>query len=54
MNTIKDIEDAMADVILDPNYERVREEYNKLLSIMGNVDGDEVIALVLLAKARFP
>ena len=49
MNTISEIEDAMADIILDPQYQNTLIEYERLLSIMGNVDGNEVIALSLLA-----
>jgi hypothetical protein len=49
MQTIKDIEDAMADAMLHPLYSAVIAEYQRLLAIMGNVDGDEVIALVMVA-----
>lgn len=51
MNTILEIEDGMNDIISDPmvRYERIVQEYNRMLSIMGNVDGDESIALALLA-----
>lgn len=49
METVKQIEDGMAEILLTPSYPAVQAEYNRLLGIMGNVDGDEVISLVLLA-----
>lgn len=49
LNTIKEIEDAMADEIERPDYQAIALEYRRLLGIMGNVDGDEVISLVLTA-----
>jgi len=48
-NTIPEIEEAMADVILTSEYPAIVKEYERLLTIMGNVDGNEVIALVLCA-----
>lgn len=49
MQTIPEIEDAMAEVLLHPAYSVTQAEYHRLLNIMSNVDGDEVIALVILA-----
>ena len=49
LNTIKDIEDGMANVMLEADYERIKLAYTALLAIMGNVVDDEVVALVLLA-----
>ena len=49
--TVREIEAAMSDIMTDPmvRYEKIVAEYNRLLKIMGNVDGDEGIALALLA-----
>jgi len=52
MNTIEEIEDAVADVILEPDYSKITQEFDRLLSIMGNVDGNEIIALVMVAIKR--
>jgi len=49
MNTIKEIEEGMANVLLHPSYDETRKEYHRLLFIMGNVDGDEIIALAILS-----
>jgi hypothetical protein len=50
MKTIVEIEAGMADLIaINPKYDQVVREYYRLLKIMGNVDGDEIIALVMLA-----
>jgi hypothetical protein len=51
METIKDIETEMGRIMVEgsPPYDKIMVEYERLLSIMGNVDGNEVIALVLLA-----
>lgn len=49
MNTIHEIKYAMSSAILHPKYDAVKLEFHRLLSIMGNVDGDEVISLVLVA-----
>ena len=49
LNTIPEIEEAMAEVMTQPGYELVVKRFHHLLNIMGNVDGDEVIALVLVA-----
>lgn len=49
LDTIPQIEEAMAEVILQPGYEQFRLRYEVLLKIMGNVDGDEVLALVIVA-----
>lgn len=49
MNTIVEIEDIMAEIMLHPAYMTVEAEYERLLAIMGNVDGNEVVALVLVA-----
>ena len=49
MQTIREIEEAMANVLLHPSYKATCDEYHRLLSIMGNVDGDEVISLVIVA-----
>ena len=43
------IENEMAEVILSYPYEAIVKEYEDLLRVMGNVDGNEVVALVLLA-----
>jgi hypothetical protein len=52
MTTIPEIEDAMADCILSEGYPAVIAEYHRLLGIMGNVDGDEIVALVMVAIKR--
>lgn len=53
MDTVKTIEANMAHIIVDwEPYTKVLQEFNRLLQIMGNVDGDEIIALVLVAAAR--
>lgn len=49
LTSISSIEDRMADIMSEPKYPQVVEEYERLLKIMGNVDGAEVIALVLVA-----
>lgn len=53
MQTIPEIEDAMAH--WDTTYlslHEVKAEYERLLAIMGNVDGDEIILLLLIALAN--
>lgn len=49
LETIAEIEDCMAEVMSMPRYSSVQTEYHRLLSIMGNVDGDETIALTIVA-----
>jgi len=49
LQTITEIEDAMADIIEASVYPFVLKEYHRMLEIMGNVDGDEIVALVLAA-----
>lgn len=49
MSSFKEITDAMADVIEAPGYPEVCKEFDRLLEIMGNVDGHEGTALVLVA-----
>lgn len=52
-DTIKTIEDDMAELILEwDKYPRVLEEYKRLLAIIGNVDGDEICALMMCAAAN--
>lgn len=48
--TIAEIEDAMATVMLRPEYPKLVAEFNRLLSIMGNVDDNEIISLVIVAS----
>ena len=43
------IENEMAEVMLSCPYEAIVKEYECLLKVMGNVDGNEVVAMVLLA-----
>lgn len=56
--TRKEIKETMAFLMVDwgadgiPVYPRIVEEYERLLKIMGNVDDNEVIALVLLAACN--
>ena len=50
LHNVADIEDAMADVINAPSYANILAEYRRLLKIMGNVDGDEIVALVIVAE----
>jgi len=52
MQTISEIEQAMSEIMLEPQYERIKHEYHRMLDIMGNVDGDEIIALVSVAIAN--
>jgi len=49
LNTIPDIEECMATVMLTSNYQAILDEYHRLLSVMGNVDGDEIVAFVMVA-----
>lgn len=50
--SIPEIEDAMADVVMHPKYLDCITEYNRMLSVMGNVDGNEIVALCILAWLR--
>lgn len=47
LKSIAEIEDYMAQVMLSPDYPKILAEYERRLAIMGNVDGNEVVALVL-------
>ena len=47
LKTIAEIEEHMAQVMLSSDYPKIVAEYERRLKIMGNVDGNEVIALVL-------
>jgi len=49
LNTIADIEGCMAHVMMQPIYPKVQAEFHRLLTVMGNVDGDEIIVLVMVA-----
>lgn len=49
MQKIKEIEEGMANVMLHSSYPKTVTEFERLLAIMGNVDGNEVIALVILS-----
>lgn len=50
---IKQIESAMSVIMIDwGKYDQIVMEYDKLLEVMGNVDGNEVVALVLLAACN--
>lgn len=52
-DTIKTIEGNMAHIMLDwEPYSKVVQEFHRLMKTMINVDGDEIIALVLVAAAR--
>lgn len=52
-DTIKTIEEDMAELIVEwDKYPRVLAEYHRLLTIMGNIDGDEVCALMMCAAAN--
>lgn len=52
MHTVPEIEDGMACIALEhaAKYEAVKKEYHRLLEIMGNVDGDEIILLLMVAQ----
>jgi len=52
--TIREIEEQMADVMTSENipYQPIVDEFHRLLSIMGNADGDELIALTLVAMVN--
>jgi hypothetical protein len=48
--TVKEIEEQMANVIVDwPLYQKYKKEHERLLEVMGNVDGDETIVLPIVA-----
>lgn len=49
LSTIADIEGCMAHVMMQPSYPATLAEYRRLLEVMGNVDGDEVVALVIVS-----
>lgn len=52
LNSIETIEEAMADVAVTfPFFGAVHAEYERLLKIMGNVDGPEMVTLVLVCVA---
>lgn len=43
------IETLLKAVMLSENFIKTKAQYNRMLGILGNVDGDEVIGLVVLA-----
>lgn len=51
MNTIEEIEQAFAAIKQSERYAKVKAEHDRLLKIMGNVDGDECLLLAILADA---
>lgn len=52
-NTIQDIEADMTAIAAEWSpFSAVHAEYKRLLAVMGNVDGDEIVTLVLTAAAN--
>ncbi len=49
LNTIADIEGAMAHCMMQSNYPKILAEYERLLAVMGNVDGNEIVPLIMVA-----
>lgn len=49
MTTQGEIEFELKGIMSTEAYSRVNAEYERLLNILGNVDGGEITALVLLA-----
>lgn len=49
LNSIADIEGCMAHVMMQAMYPKILAEFHRLLAIMGNVDGDEIVPLVMVA-----
>lgn len=50
MNTIREIEDGMADILIEyPEYHKIVGEYHRMRSIMGNLDSDEIVSLIILS-----
>lgn len=47
--TREDIEEALAAIKQEPEFQLVLTEYNRLLAILGNVKDDDIVALVCLA-----
>lgn len=46
----EELETRLKLTLASPQFKDVNGEYERLLSILGNVDGDEIVALVLIAR----
>jgi hypothetical protein len=53
LHTREEIEAELERVMEDLDFPRMTLEYERLLGIMGNVEGDEIIALVVLAVEHY-
>jgi hypothetical protein len=40
---------ALKQVMSEPEFAKIKHNYNELLAVLGNVDGDEVVGLVCVA-----
>jgi hypothetical protein len=54
MNEVQEIERGLKDILADNRFAGVRNEYMRLLAILGGIHGcDEAVALVLMAEDNY-